>query len=140
MAVGRSKFLIAVKASVQKQRLGCELYLRGVNAGTAFKLLLEQKEDIEKATGPLEWQELPEKQDCRIIVHRTDVDITEQSEWEVAHRWLKDKAELFHNTFSPRVKALPVLGGSTEDGASEDDAQGNIDGYGKVDGIESLSS
>jgi hypothetical protein len=137
VAVGRSKFDIRLTASAQKERLGCELYLRGVNAETAFKLLLKQKEGIEKATGPLEWQELPEGQDCRIIDYRADVDITEQSEWEEAYRWLKDKAELFHKTFSPRVKALPVLGSSTEDGASENDVQGDVDmiHHGEVDGV-----
>jgi hypothetical protein len=117
IAVGRSKFQISVTASVQKQRIGCEIYMRGPNAETAFKLLKGQKDDIEEATGTLQWQELPQGQDCRIVRYRPNIDITDQSNWEEAHRWLKKEAELFHTIFSPRIKALPLLdsiGGSSE--------------------------
>jgi hypothetical protein len=100
---------------VQKERLGCELYLRGANANTAFNLLQQQKEEIEAATGPLEWNELPHRQDCRIITYRTNVDISDKSEWKDAYRWLMEKAELFHETFSFRVKALPPQGATLDD-------------------------
>ena len=130
IAVGRSKFNIRLTASVQKKRLGCEVYLRGVNAGAAFQLLLAQKEDIEEETGSLEWQELPDGQDYRIIRYRPKMDITDQTEWEDTHRWLKNEAELFHNTFSPRIKTLPALDGLVEeDGVeefSEDDETDNL--------------
>ncbi len=109
IAVGRSKFQISVTASVQKQRIGCEIYMRGPNAGTAFKLLKKQKDEIEEATGTLQWQELPKGQDCRVVRYRPNIDVTDQSNWEESYRWLKKEAEVFHKTFSPRIKALPLL-------------------------------
>lgn len=41
-------------------RIGCEVYIDGSNAKSAFQKLHQQKDEIEKSTGPLEWMELPE--------------------------------------------------------------------------------
>ena len=58
IAVGRSKFQISLTASLQHQRIGCEIYIRGKNAKTAFKFLEEKKEQVEVTLGEIEWQEL----------------------------------------------------------------------------------
>jgi len=89
-------------------RLGCELYIRGLQAKHAFKLLEAEKAEIERELGPLEWMELPEKQDARIVTYKHDVDIADQSSQAAAFEWLRQKAESFHKTFSPRIKALPI--------------------------------
>jgi len=109
IAVGRSKFNIAVTASVQKRRIGCEIYMRGVHANRAFKLLEKKKESIELTTGPMEWQELPEGQDCRIVKYKENVDVMDKSNWAEALAWLKTEAEQLHSAFSPQIKALPVF-------------------------------
>lgn len=109
MAVGRSKFTLSLTASLQKRRLGCEIYIRGVNAKRAYRLLEQNKQAIEEQTGHLEWQELPDGQDCRIVLYRAEVDISDEANWADAFAWLKSEAELFHNTFSPRIRALPLL-------------------------------
>ena len=74
----------------------------------AFKLLEAEKVEIERELGPLEWMELPEKQDARIVTDKHDVDIADKSKQPVAFEWLRQKAELFHKTFSSRIKALPI--------------------------------
>ncbi len=114
IAIGRSKFSVRLSASAAKRRLACEMYLRGVNAEKYFNLLLPQKEAIERETGPLEWLELPDGQDCRIVRYRPDVDIHDQSNWENAHHWMREEAERFHRTFATRINALPTLDGATE--------------------------
>ena len=68
----------------------------------------------------MEWQELPEVQDCCIVRYRPGVDIQYQSNWELAHRWLKQEAELLHERFSPCIKALPVLDSPAEENAAEE--------------------
>ena len=108
LAVGRSKFRIALTASTMYSRLGCEIYIRGTQAKKAFKLLEQQKPEIEAQLGPLDWQELPDKQDSRIAIYKTDVDITNSATHIAAFEWLKSKAEAFHRTFSNRIKALPI--------------------------------
>jgi hypothetical protein len=65
MAVGRSKFHIAVTTNTQSKQVACELYMRGAKANEVFSQLLMQKEQVEAELGPLEWQELPDGQDCR---------------------------------------------------------------------------
>lgn len=109
IAIGRGKFSLNLTASMTKKRLGCEIYLRGVNAKRAFRLLKQYKPAIEAATGPLEWQELPEGQDSRVILYNSTIDITDKSTWISAYHWLRTEAELFSAAFAPRIKALPLI-------------------------------
>ena len=108
MAIGRSKFHISLTNNTQAKRVGCEIYIRGKAAKEAFSLLQHQKEEIEAQLGKLEWQELPEGQDCRIIQYH-DGNSKNESEWGTLHEWLKDRAESFYKEFSPRIKKLVLL-------------------------------
>jgi hypothetical protein len=116
ISIGRSNFLISLTASIQKRRIGCEIYLRGTNAKRAFRQLELHRATVEVQLGPLEWQELPHRQDCRIVRYLTDIDISERSSWENAFDWLKREAESFHKTFSPLIKALPILDNTDDEG------------------------
>lgn len=107
IAIGRSNFSISLTASTQLNRIGCEIYIQSSNAKKYFKMLEKQKIEIEQKTGQLEWQQLPEGKDCRIVLYRHNVDITDEPIREELFLWLKEKAELFHKTFSSRIKALP---------------------------------
>jgi len=121
IAVGRSKFNISLTASTMYSRIGCEIYMRGTHAKQAFKLLQKDKEAIEAETGPLEWQELPDGKDCRIVLFRTGIDPTDKAVWPDAFNWLKIKAETFHKAFSQRIKSLPIEdeGDDNDQSASE---------------------
>lgn len=109
IAIGRSKFQISLTASIQNKRVGCEVYIRGKNAKAAFKLLEEKKEHIEKSLGKIEWQELPDKQDCRIVLYKYNVEIKDRADWQNTFGWYKENAEKFHKTFSPIIRSLPEL-------------------------------
>lgn len=109
IAVGRSKFQISLTATTQQNRLGCEIYIRGKNAKTAFKLLHEKKSEVEEKTGTLDWQELPDKQDCRIVLYKYDVDIQNRNDWANIYSWYKENAEIFYDAFSPIIRSLPDL-------------------------------
>lgn len=110
-SVGRSDFSLGLTASRQKRRIGCEIYIKGKDAKSAFKLLEKERSNIEKNTGRLDWQELSEGQDCRIILARSETDISNPSSWPEAFQWLKAKAELFHSVFSSLIKSLPIKDG-----------------------------
>lgn len=120
IAVGRSKFQISLTASMQNRRVGCEIYMRGKNAKTAFKLLEVQKEQIENQTGVLDWQELPGKQDCRIALFKLDVDPRNRSAWIDVYRWYKENAEKFYKAFSPAIRTLPDLDNGNDKGLPEE--------------------
>jgi hypothetical protein len=105
MAVGRSKFNIALTTNTQSKQIGCEIYIRGEKAKDAFSQLEQQKEEIEAILGQLVWHELPDAQDCRIKVSR-DGDSKNRHQWHDLHSWLKVQSEAFFEVFSPRVKTL----------------------------------
>ena len=56
-------------------------------------MLEEKKEQIEMLTGKLDWQELPTKQDCRIVLFKYDIDIRNRTIWFDGYKWHKDNAE-----------------------------------------------
>ncbi len=110
ISVGRSKFHISLTASTQHRRIGCEVYIRGKNAKAAFKLLEEKKGQIENITGALDWQELPNKQNCRIVLFKHEIDVRDRNNWQDTFKWFKDNAEKFHKAFSSQIRSLPDLG------------------------------
>lgn len=108
MAVGRSKFHISLTVNTIHNRLGCELYMRGENAKKYFSELKKDKENIEKEIGKeLDWQELPDGQDSRIILYH-DGDITNKDAWDESTEWFKKYSELFYESFNERVKKIKV--------------------------------
>jgi hypothetical protein len=108
IAVGRSKFNISITVNTQKNKLGCELYIRGKNAKKAFALLKNEQQKIEDEIGEkLNWQELPKGQDCRIILYKNG-NIHNRDEWNEYFQWYQTNAEKFHKAFSKRVKSLKL--------------------------------
>jgi hypothetical protein len=103
------------------RRIGCEIYLRGKNAKQAFRLLHQDKAGIEAVTGPLEWQELPDGKDCRIVLFRKNMDPADRAVWPEVFKWLKSQAETFHKAFSQRIRSLPI----EDDGNGDETAQEN---------------
>ena len=108
IAIGHSKFNISLTRNTKSDRIGCELYIRGKRAKKAFSILFAEKEAIETELGVLEWQELPEGQDCRIILYR-DASTSNETTWATQYQWLAEQAVLFDEVFRGRIKSL-VLG------------------------------
>jgi len=107
-SVGRSKFSIALTVNTQKKRLGCAIYIRGENAKRAFSYLKEQSENIENELGyHLDWQELPDKQDTRIIYY-SNGDILNRNSWDIYFDWFKEQSKRFHQVFSDRIKKIDL--------------------------------
>lgn len=105
LAVGRSKFNISLTTNTQSSQIGCEIYIRGEEANSAFSQLEQQKDAIESVLGQLEWHALPDGQDCRIKLSRSGNSKSE-AQWQELHEWLKDKSESFSDVFSPIIKSL----------------------------------
>ena len=110
LSIGRTNFYIGLTAKMKDSRVGCEIYIGGPTAKQAFKLLKEDKAAIEKETGSLDWQELPEGQDCRIVIFRQGVPITDKTAWPEAFKWLRTQAETFTRTFATRIRNLQLNG------------------------------
>lgn len=107
IAVGRSQFNISLTTNTQSNVVCSEIYIRGSNAKKAFAMLMQEKEEIEKQLGELDWQELPDGQDCR-IKKVTNGCTKNRDEWPTLHVWLKENAENFYSVFSPRIKNMKL--------------------------------
>ena len=105
IAVGRTGFHLSLTLNSTKKRIGCELYIQ--ESKSAFEQLQEDKEDIEKNLGVLQWKELPKKNASRIVQYK-NADFTDKSNSEEIFKWFKEKTEAFHDTFSQKVKSLDI--------------------------------
>ena len=108
ISVGRSIFNISLTVNTMQNRLGCELYMRGENAKRAFSELRLEKDKIEKEIGvELNWQELPDGQDSRIVLY-SNGNIKDRNIWDEISEWFKKYAELFYEVFNERVRKLKL--------------------------------
>jgi hypothetical protein len=72
-----------------------------------FHLLHEQKGAIEQELGyPLEWEDLPNRRDCRISAYLNDVDPEDEKDWRRQHEWLATRLNDMHRVFANRVRTL----------------------------------
>lgn len=107
--IGRSGMHLSVAMLRKKNKIRAELYIKGRDAKEFFEQLRHQQAAIEQELGyPLTWEELPERQDCRISVYLDDVDLEDESDRRRQHEWLATRLNDLHRVFSPRVGALRV--------------------------------
>ena len=105
--IGRTGFNLAAVMIRTKNQIRAELYLRGDNAKAFFGLLKQQKDPIEQELNyPLEWEELPAGQDCRIASYLNGVNPEEESDWPRQHEWLAKRLNDMHGVFFRRVREL----------------------------------
>ena len=119
--IGRSAFNLNAAMTRSKNRIRAELYIRGDDAKAFFHLLKDQKHDIERELdGPLEWEELPTRQDSRIAVYLNNADPEDQKDWRRQHDWLATKLNELHKVFAHRIRSLDAdeWQADEEDGAS----------------------
>jgi len=91
---------------VGKKQIRTELYLRGPAAKRFFALLFARKYEIERELGyALDWQELPEGQDCPVAL-LTDADPADEADWPRQHDWLVARLSEMYKVFAPRVRDL----------------------------------
>ncbi len=109
-SIGRSGFWLASTVNTLEGRLGVELFLSPKDPKTAFRALLNEKEAIEAALGgpALDWQELPEAKGSRIALYKSGVDIRDEQDWPIQHKWLAETLECFNGVFRPKVRELKL--------------------------------
>jgi hypothetical protein len=89
-----------------------ELHVSGERAKIFFSMLKGHQQAIETELGyPLEWEELPGQQDCRISVYNNDVDPEDEEDWPRQHDWLAQRLNDLHRVFALRVRALDADAG-----------------------------
>lgn len=73
-----------------------------------FKQLLARKDEIEQQLGfALEWLELPDAHQCRIVSWRNDSPLQDDARWDEFAEWMADRIIRMDAAFRPLVRALP---------------------------------
>ena len=90
-----------------EKRVGVYLQLSGEAAGANLRALHEQKAAIEtEIDSPLEWREVPDKQEGFVMLRREEVDPGDRAAWTEQHGWLRDKLSAFHQAFAGRIEDI----------------------------------
>lgn len=113
LSIGTSLASISLTMLVSKNgRIGCELYLPGrKQANLIFEELKKDQTAIEvelEGLGELEWQDLPDKKACRIVMYRPGVNLEDQEQWPDFYGWLLERCERFKATFAPRLQEMDL--------------------------------
>lgn len=107
-AVGRSHFHIDATLNTRDKKISVELCITDKNKAKAFYQALENdREGIESELGSnVEWKENPAKTQSKIIISKNDVNIANESDWNIQHEWFKSNIEKFDKVFRNRIKRL----------------------------------
>lgn len=106
-AIGRSYFQLSALVNTKENRISLGFTMAGPDAKPHFHLLSQEREEIEEEFGePLEWLELPQRQESRIMLHDKQVDPNDRDDWPNQHAWLSENLEKFDSIFRVRVKQL----------------------------------
>jgi hypothetical protein len=107
IAIGRSHFRLEAGTQRKGRKACAYLILSGPDAKPHFHLLQMDREAIENEIGEsLEWSERPTREQCYVFLCKHKTDPENRQDWEVQHEWLKERLELFHRVFAPRIKNL----------------------------------
>ncbi len=105
-SIGRMGFNIGSVIHLNDGWIRTELYLSGPNASDFLLQLKTGKAAIESELGPLEWQLLENRRDCRICVYNNQFDPKDEQSWPEQHEWLADTLSQFHTVFHDRIRNL----------------------------------
>jgi hypothetical protein len=109
-SIGRSYFSVTVVMIRAKKQMRAQLSISGVRAKEFFGLLKSQKDAIERELGyPLDWEALPEAQECRVSSCLNDADPEDQADWPRQHQWLAKRMNDFALGLFPTCSGLRVI-------------------------------
>lgn len=104
---GAQDFNLVATVNNRDHFIAVAFVMSGPDSKRHFHLLHQYKAQIENEIGsPLEWQELQDKTESRILLRRFGVDPENRRQWQEQHDWLAEKLERFQRAFSLRVEAL----------------------------------
>lgn len=106
-SIGRTGFYVGATMVRPRRQIRAEVYIAGKSAAAYFNLLLDQKCEIERELGfELDWEELPEKRDCRISICLSNLNPEDRKDWQRQHEWLAAHVNRLHQVFSQRIRQL----------------------------------
>ena len=120
-SIGRSEFSLVATLQSKEKWISVYLNMMGPNATAHFRLLEQQREEIEGELGDLEWRALPGKEQ-HIRLRQKNADPMQQKDWPNQLDWMVSTLEGFDKTFRLRLKSLDA-----SDWHPDDDGTTEID-------------
>ena len=113
--IGRTSFSLNAVMLRPSRQVRAEVYISTEHAQGFFDLLRAQKDALERDLGyALDWEELPNRRDCRVSVALDEADPENEADWPRQHEWLASRVNELHRVFAPRIKTLSVEPTNTE--------------------------
>lgn len=119
-SVGRSEFLLEATLQSTKRWIGVDLFMKGPDATAYFRLLEQQREEIERELGDLEWRVLPDRKSSSVRLRRKNVDPMQQEDWPSQIEWMVSTLEGFDKTFRLHLKSLDASDWRPDDDGTDD--------------------
>jgi hypothetical protein len=95
-SVGRANFLLVTFANTREKRIGVYLQMLGADAKAHYRLLHDEKAQIEQEFGEeLEWRELPDKKESQVMLRSWNADPTNWLDWPRLKLWWPKRASIF---------------------------------------------
>lgn len=108
LSLGRANFHLSALVNTKERRLSAGVFMDGRYAKQQFKALLAMRAEIETELGlPVEWRELPNRQESQILSSKAESDIRDRGVWPSHHKWLAEALERLDSVFRGRVQQLP---------------------------------
>ena len=107
--IGRRTFCLEVWVYKRYQEIGVRLRMSGRDGPAHFHLLKRQSEEIAKELGETpKWRKYPRPDRNLNIIYldKSNVDVTDGTDWPNQHAWLASKLEKFNEVFRPRIMTL----------------------------------
>lgn len=105
--IGKTGVALGLAVNMRDKWVRAEIYFSGKRAKADFSHIETKREEIDSAlAGIADWQELPDKNDCRICI-KLDADPADEASWPDQHEWLISTASDMHRIFAPHVGRLP---------------------------------
>jgi hypothetical protein len=115
-SIGRSAFHLGAVMLRPKNQIRTELYIAGDDAKAYFGLLKLQQDTIEQELSyPLEWEELPDRRDCRVSCYLSNVDPENKDDWHRQHEWLANHINDMHRVFAKKIRTLDAAAWQDKD-------------------------
>ncbi len=119
--IRRSGFHLDVTMGIRKSQIAVQLIMDGENAKAHYHLLLQEKDEVEKELGHLEWRALPDHQQKQVNLRLKDCDVRNEKQWGYFHSWLYKHLEEFYTVFHKRIQDLNADDWQSSEAQDEDD-------------------
>ena len=117
-SIGRAGFTLGGWLNSRDKWIAVYLDIYPPHVTPYFRLLEQQRKEIEQELGKLEWRPLPGQKSSMIRL-RENADLVQEEDWPNQLDWMVSMLERFDQTFRSRVKSLDASAWRGDEGTAD---------------------